>query len=164
MGRFEGRWNLSLYHTVNFVNRVLVAQNGPVLNLLDGDTLTSSGTARHSLEGEGGFFFKGIGMRWNGTWTAPTHVSASGASGSSDLRFGALFKLNGRLFFDLEQQKSLIEKAPYLKGTRISFAAKNILDQRQKVTDGTGATPLNYQPAYMDPNGRVLEIELRKTF
>jgi hypothetical protein len=35
--RYEGRWNLSLYHTVQFVDRVLVAQGGPVLNLLGGD-------------------------------------------------------------------------------------------------------------------------------
>jgi iron complex outermembrane receptor protein len=159
-GRFEGRWNVSLYHTVNFVNRVQVAENGPVLNLLGGDTLSASGTARHSLEGEGGFFYKGFGARFNGTWTAPTHVD----SGTTDLRFGALFKVTARLFADLGQQKSLVEKAPFFKDTRVSIGAKNLFNQRQRVTDQNGNTPTNYLPAYMDPNGRILNIEFRKMF
>lgn len=163
-GRYEGRWNLSFYHTVNFVNRVQVAASGPLLDLLGGDALSGGGTARHSLEGEGGFFFKGIGLRMNGTWTAPTHVNGSGAPGSTDLRFGALFKLNTRLFFDLGQQKRLVRDHPFFKDARFSIGAKNIFNQRQRVTDNAGNTPLSYQPLYVDPQGRVVEIEFRKMF
>ncbi|NKJ02067.1 TonB-dependent receptor [Novosphingobium sp. SG707] len=163
-GRYEGRWNLSLYHTVYFVNRVQVAASGPSLDLLGGDALSGGGTARHSLEGEGGFFFKGIGLRMNGTWTAPTHVNGSGAPGSTDLRFGSLFKLNTRLFFDLGQQKRLVKETPFFKDARFSIGAKNIFNQRQRVTDSNGNTPLSYQPLYMDAQGRVIEVEFRKMF
>ncbi|WJS97762.1 TonB-dependent receptor [Novosphingobium humi] len=162
--RYEGRWNLSLYHTVYFVNRVQVAASGPSLDLLGGDALSGGGTARHSLEGEGGFFFKGIGLRMNGTWTAPTHVNGSGAPGSTDLRFGSLFKLNTRLFFDLGQQKRLVKETPFFKDARFSIGAKNIFNQRQRVTDSNGNTPLSYQPLYMDAQGRVIEVEFRKMF
>jgi hypothetical protein len=58
----------------------------------------------------------------NGTWTAPTHVNGSGAPGSTDLRFGALFKLNTRLFFDLGQQKRLVRDYPSSR-TRVSASA-----------------------------------------
>lgn len=163
-GRYEGRWNFSLYHTVYFVNRVQVAASGPSLDLLGGDALSGGGAARHALEGEGGFFFKGIGLRLNGTWAAPTHVDGSGAPGSSDLRFGALFKLNTRLFFDLGQQKRLVKDHPFFKDARLSIGAKNIFNQRQRVTDQNGNTPLSYQPLYMDAQGRTIEIEFRKMF
>jgi hypothetical protein len=33
-----------------------------------------------------------------------------------------------------------------------------------KVADPTGATPLNFQPAYLDPLGRTWRVELRKLF
>ncbi|WDF71327.1 TonB-dependent receptor [Novosphingobium sp. KACC 22771] len=163
-GRYEGRWNLSLYHTVYFVNRVQVAASGPSLDLLGGDALSGGGTARHALEGEGGFFFKGIGLRMNGTWAAPTHVNGSGVPGSTDLRFGSLFKLNTRLFIDLGQQKRLVKDTPFFKDARFSIGAKNIFNQRQRVTDSNGNTPLSYQPLYMDPQGRTIEIEFRKMF
>jgi hypothetical protein len=82
--RYEGRWNLSLYHTVQFVDRVLVAQGGPVLNCW-------AAIADHRRRGApcagtgSGAFIKGIGLRFNGSWSAPTHV----ATPTTDLRFGA---------------------------------------------------------------------------
>jgi hypothetical protein len=32
------------------------------------------------------------------------------------------------------------------------------------VRDATGATPLSYQPAYLDPTGRQVAISFRKMF
>jgi len=162
--RYEGRWNLTLYHTVNFVNRVLVAQNGPVLDLLGGDALSGGGTARHALELDAGGFYKGIGLRLNGNWTAPTHVTTTGTAAANDLRFGALLKVNARLFVDFGIMASAGKLPDVFKGTRFSIYANNVFDQVQKVTDASGATPLSYQAAYLDPNGRVLGVELRKTF
>ena len=158
--RYEGRWNLSIYHTVNFVDRALITQGGPLLNLLGGDALSGGGVARHSLELDSGGFYKGLGLRFNGTWTAPTHVD----SAQSDLRFGALLKINARLFADLGQKPALVKAVPFLKGSRMSIYANNLFDQIQKVTDATGATPLSYQAAYMDPNGRIIGAEFRKMF
>jgi iron complex outermembrane recepter protein len=162
--RYPGRWNISVYHTVQLENRVMLTKGGPVLNLLSGDALTSGGVARHSLETEAGMFFSGAGLRLSGTWTAPTHVAASGVPGSSDLRYGALLKLNARVFVDLGQQKTLVQQSPFFKGSRVQIVANNIFDQIQKVTDGTGTTPIAYQTAYMDPVGRTVAVEFRKMF
>jgi hypothetical protein len=163
-GNGQGRWNVSLYHTVQFMNRVTVAPGGPVLDLLSGDALTGGGVARHSLEFEGGAFYRGFGLRFNGSWTAPTHVRGSGAPGSSDLRFGALTKIGLRAFADLGQQKALTDASPFFKNARLSLKVDNVLDARQRVTDRFGAVPVSYQPDLLDPQGRVISIEFRKQF
>ena len=159
--RYPGRWNLAIYHTVQFSNRVTLAPGGAVLDLLNGDALASSGgVARHSLEVDAGTFYKGFGLRLNGGWSAPTQVHTS----ASDLRFGAVLKLNARLFVDFGQQQALVKAAPFFKGARLSLMVNNLLDQRQKVTDASGAVPLSYQPDYLDPLGRVVGAEFRKMF
>ncbi len=161
----QGRWNLALYHTVQFIDRVTLVAGGQTLDLLSGDALSSGGgVARHSLELDAGGFYRGFGLRLNGTYSAATHVRSTGLPGSSDLRFSALAKFNARLFIDLGQQKKLTEAVPFLKGSRLSLLAVNLLDSRQKVTDQTGVVPLAYQPDYLDPQGRVLGVEFRKLF
>jgi hypothetical protein len=160
----QGRWSVSLYHTWRFAETVLVAPGGPALNLLDGDALTGGGVARHALEFEGGAFHKGFGLRFNGSFTAPTRIEASGAPGTSDLRFGSLLRIDLRAFVNFDQQRKLVKALPFLKGARLLLVAENLLDQRQKVTDSSGAVPLGYQPDYLDPRGRFLGLDFRKLF
>ena len=47
---------------------------------------------------------------------------------------------------------------------RISVGIDNILNTRQRVTDATGATPISFQPDYLDPLGRSVRITVRKLF
>ena len=62
------------------------------------------------------------------------------------------------------QRPKLIKSVPFLKGARLSVRIENLLGQRQRVTDASGVVPLSYQPDYLDPRGRVIRIELRKSF
>ena len=159
-----GRWNLSVYHTVQFMNRVTIAPGGTVLDLLSGDALSGGGVARHSLEFEGGGFYRGFGLRFTGSWTAPTRVDGTGAPGSTDLRFGALTKISLRTFVDLGRQQRLTDASPLFKGARLTLKIDNLLDARQRVTDRNGVVPIGYQPDLLDPLGRFIGIELRKQF
>ena len=163
-GGQPGRWSFGIYDTVQFTSRVLIAPGGPVLDLLGGDALSSSGTPRNTLEFNGGVFYKGLGTFFQGTYNAPTRLAASGVPGVSDLRFGSLTSINANLFFDFNQRPMLIKQVPFLKGARLSVRAENLLGARQRVTDASGAVPLSYQADYLDPRGRVIRIELRKTF
>ena len=163
-GNGPGRWNLSLAHTVELTNTVLIAPGGPSLDLLDGDALTAGGVARHGLELEGGGFYRGFGLRFNGNWSAPVTVRGSGAPGSTDLRFGSVLKLNLRAFVNFDQQKKVVEAVPFLKGARLMLKVDNVLDQRQRVTNSAGEVPLTYQADYRDPRGRVIGIDFRKMF
>ena len=168
MGRPGGsasRWNLSVYHTWQLTDRVTIDQGGPVQNQLAGDALAAGGVPRHSLEFEGGVHLKGgVGIRLEGRWDAPATVRATGVPGSSDLRFGSLLTLETRIFFNFDQQSTLIERAPWLKGFRVALDVDNILDTRQRVTDQNGAVPLAFQPGYRDPRGRFIGIDIRKMF
>lgn len=159
----RGRWNLSIYHSIELDDLVVVAPGGPMLDLLAGDALGGA-LARHTVQFEGGGFYRGFGLRMNGNWTGPARLRASGAPGTSDLRFGSVLKLNLRLFAELGQQKRLTDISPFFKGVRINLRADNLFDSRQKVTDADGATPLSYQADYLDPRGRLMGIDLRKTF
>lgn len=165
-GDGQGRWNLSLYHTVNLANSVLIAPGGPFLDLLDGDaTGNGGGVSRHQLELEGGAFYRGLGMRLSGTYASPTTVRGTGLPGSSDLRFGSLATFNLRTFIALDQQKWLVGENPgFLKQARVSLRVNNIFDTRQRITDENGVVPIRYQPFLVDPVGRFVEIEFRKLF
>lgn len=163
-GTGQGRWNLSVYHTLRFSDRVTIATGGQQLDLLGGDSLSGGGVARHGLELEGGMFRKGFGLRLNGKWSAPTTLKANGAPGTSDLRFGSAFKLDVRIFANLGMQKRLTDMSPFFKGMTLAFQFDNIFDSRQKVTDASGATPFSYLPDFLDPRGRMVGIDLRKTF
>lgn len=163
-GGGQGRWNFGIFHTVQFDSTVLVTPGGPLLDLLGGDALTSGGTPRHSIEFNGGMFYKGFGFFSRGTWTAATSVRAGGAPANGDLRFGAVTKLNVNVFADLGRMPKLVEKVPLFANSRVSLKFENLLDSRQKVTDASGAVPLSYQADYLDPRGRVITLELRKSF
>jgi hypothetical protein len=164
-GNGQGRWNLSLYHTIELNNEAVVGANGPVFDLLGGDALDSGGVARHKFELEGGLFYKGIGMRLSGNYAGKTRINGTGLPGSSDLFFGDLVTFDMRLFVNLEEQKWLTgANAGFFKGMRMSLRADNLFNARQRVVDETGTVPLSYQPGLIDPVGRYVEIELRKMF
>lgn len=159
----RGRWNLSIFHTIRFQQSVQIASDGTVLNLLDGDAI-SGAVARHGFEMEGGGFYRGFGLRLNGTYTGGSRIDASGLPGSSTLQFDPIATFNLRLFADLGRKAKLVEKVPFLKGSRLSLSVDNLFNAQQRVTDESGAVPLRYQPGYLDPRGRVFEIEFRKQF
>lgn len=162
-GDGRGRWNLSVFHTVRFQQSLQFAAGGTVLNLLDGDAI-NSGVARHSMEMEGGGFYRGFGLRASGSYTGGSRIDASGAPGSTSLRFAPIATFDVRLFADLGRKPKLVEKVPFLKGSRVSLSVDNVFNAQQRVTDDTGTVPLRYNPGFLDPRGRVFELEFRKQF
>lgn len=160
----RGRWNVSLSYSLELYNTAQLVSGGAVLDMLGGDALTGTGVARHTMNLDGGGFYRGIGLRVNASYASGTNVSSSGADGTTALHFGSLATVNMRLFADIGRMPKLIRHASWLKGARLSLAVDNLFDGQQKVTDSTGATPLRYQAGYLDPAGRVFKLELRKQF
>jgi len=160
----RGRWNLSLAYSYEFYNTAQLAPGGPVLDQLRGDALTGTGVARQTVNLDAGGFYRGFGLRFNGSYASPTHVSSSGQPGDLPLDFGSLATLNVRLFVDLGRMPSVVKKFAFLKGSRLSLGVNNLFDGQQKVTNSAGVTPLRYQAGYLDPTGRLLKLELRKQF
>ncbi|QMW21552.1 TonB-dependent receptor [Sandaracinobacteroides saxicola] len=163
-GGFGGnRLQFALYHTWHFTDSILVRPGGPVIDRLDGgSTSGNGGTPRHELELQSGYSRDGLGIRLSANWQSATRVL--GPSPASTLDFADLGTLNLRLFFNPTQRWQLIDRAPWLRGTRVTLAVTNLLNNRQRVTDATGATPTAFQPAYLDPTGRRITLSLRKLF
>ena len=157
-----GRWSVSLYHTYKLTDKILIRPGVPELDLLDGSaTGSGGGSNRHLLELDGGLFYKGMGARLSAKYDSGSTVTGGTAG---DLNFGDLATFNLRLFADLNQQPKLIEKLPFLKGSRLRLSFDNLFDAQRRITDANGVVPLNYQPGYIDPLGRYIELEWRKTF
>jgi hypothetical protein len=162
-GQAGGRLQFAVYHTVHFTDRVQVADGGPNLDLLRGDTTGSGGgQPRHEIEAQAGYNNNGLGMRLSADWQSATIVNGGTAAAPDPLRFSDLGTVNLRLFADLGQQLHLIKAHPFFRGTRVTFGVSNIFDARQNVTDINGLTPTAYQPGYLNPLGRTVRLSLRK--
>lgn len=159
------RWNLALYHTYRIQEEILIRPGVPVLDLLDGSATGSNGGAsRHEIELSGGVFYKGLGFRLQGNYRSGTRVDGNALLGSGDLRFGDLATLNAFMFVDLDQQKSVVETLPFLRGSRLTLRIDNVLNDVIDVRDQNGLVPFSYQPGFLDPRGRVFELSFRKRF
>lgn len=157
----QGRFNLSVFHTVRFTDEVTIRPGLPVLDLLDGDaTAGNGGTPRNEVQVQGGVFRNGFGAFMNANWRQGTEVD--GGVGGSTLNFSDRTTVNLTMFADLNQRTTWVERFPSLRGTRVSLAFQNIFDSRTEVTSSTGDVPLNYQPDFLDPEGRVVRVSLRK--
>ncbi len=158
-----GRWSLALYDSIRFRDEVQIRAGLPVLNLLGGDaTGSNGGSPRHSIDLDAGWFNKGLGFRLNGSYQSGSVVT--GSTAASTLRFGDLATLNLNAFLNFDSRKKLIEDVPFLKGARLRLSVQNIFDTIRDVRDGVGLVPLGYQPGYIDPRGRFIEIDFRKRF
>lgn len=168
-GAQDGRLRISLFHTVNFDNRFLVRPGGPVIDFLDGASLAGAGgLPRQEIQAQINIAERGFGGELNADWKSGTTVKgglpALVGGSMGDLDFSGIVRVNARLFADLSQRKTLMDRAPWLKGSRVTLSISNIFDQRISVHDAAGATPFSFQPAYIDPLGRTWRIEFRKLF
>lgn len=162
------RVQASLFYTLKLRDRIQIAPGLPALDLLGGSaTGAFGGTSEHRLDVEGGWFNNGLGIRINAAWQSGSFVRGGPVAGggiASDLRFSGLGTINARLFLNLDQRKKIVEAVPFLKGSRISLRVNNLTNDIRTVRDATGTVPLRYQPGYLDPLGRTVEISFRKLF
>ena len=160
----DGRLRISLFHTVYFDNNELVRSGGPLLDFLDGASMGGlGGQPRQEIQAQINIAERGYGAELAADWKSGTSVRGGGGA-ASDLDFSGIVKVNARFFADLSQRKTLVEKLPWLSGSRLTFSVSNIFDQRIEVRDAAGVTPLSFQPAYIDPLGRTWRIAFRKLF
>ena len=150
-------------NTLYFANQTLVRPSGPLLDVLAGaPSGKTGGQPVNAIDGQMGYSKSGLGARINATWVEGTTVVGGGASPSGVLTFSDLTTIHLRLFANFGQIPSIARKHPFLRGARLTIGLYNVFDQRLRVRDATGATPLGYQPAYLDPTGRQFSISFRK--
>jgi hypothetical protein len=170
-GHFGGpgkRAQASLFYTARLKDRIEIAPGLPPLDLLNGSaTGFLGGASRHRIDAEAGWFNNGLGIRAILAWQSGSLVRGGplpGGGTATDLRFSGLATINLRFFLNIDQRKSIVEALPFLKGSRVSLRINNLGNEIRTVRDEDGLTPLRYQPGYLDPLGRTVEISFRKLF
>jgi hypothetical protein len=153
---------VSLYHNWYFKDSLRLRDGLPLLDLLDGGAIDSrGGRRRHEVELVAGAAKRGLGGRLSASWRSGTDVG--GADGARDrLHFESLAKFDLNLFVNLAERVGGGATSAWLKGTRLTLNVTNLFNARTDVRDRLGATPLSYQPAYLDPLGRTFSLRLRK--
>ena len=161
-GQSGGRLQVAIYDTWTLKDTILIRPGVPVIDLLNGGSVTSGGgQPEHKVQLQLGYANNGLGVRLSGNYQTGTRVVAGLGDPADDLRFSGLATANLRLFADLGQIPSLVAK-PWARGARVTLELNNIGNSRLRVRDGNGDTPVRYQPAYLDPLGRTVRITFRK--
>ena len=155
----QGRFNLSVYHTYRFQDEIVIRDGLPVIDQLNGGSTSARGVSQQEIQVQAGVFRNGFGGFMNANWREGTRIN--GATSAQDISFGDQTTVNLNVFMDLNARTSWVEKLPILKGARINLGVENLFDSRVDVAS-SGDVPLNYQPDYLDPQGRIIRISLRK--
>jgi outer membrane receptor protein involved in Fe transport len=116
---------------------------------------------RQQIDGNASLTGGGMGARLALSWRGKSFLDSRIGGTLDTLQFSPVFLINLRTFIDGSR---LLGRSYWTRGLRISANVVNLLNDRQKVRDSFGDTPLQYQPAYRDPIGRTVELELRKVF
>jgi iron complex outermembrane recepter protein len=154
-----GRWNVSAFHRIRLMDDVTLAAGQTPIDVLDRGGLDGGGEPASSIEFEGGVFYRGLGLRFNGGWTDSYSIPVT-TGGALD--FSDRWTINARMFLSFDARPNILEAAPWLRGARLSLNIENITDSVVEVRDETGATPSAYQEGYLNPLGRVVQLSFRK--
>lgn len=114
---------------------------------------------RHQFDLGIGYSERGLGLRLSGERRSATFLDAAGQTGL--LVFEPLTTFSLRAFVEGSR---LAPRSYFLSGSRFALTVNNLGNERERVRDSRGLTPLAFQPALRDPSGRTIEIEFRKTF
>ncbi len=160
---FRGfRYFVSLNHTIELKDEILIAPGLDVIDQLDGQATGAFGVPRNSTRLEAGIFGSGMGMRLSARYVGSTRLDGAVNTGTGSLFIDDLATFDIRIFSEVGQLLGRNEGA--LKNLRVSFRIDNVFDARRTVVDENGVTPLNYQPFLIDPVGRYIGVDIRKLF
>jgi iron complex outermembrane receptor protein len=153
---------LTFNHTMVFSDQIVIRPGLDSVDLLRGGAMgIGGGRVRHQIDSTMAVTSGGLGVRMGVTWRAASELVSQFGGVTDTLHFSPLLAINLKAFTDV---KRLLPHDRWAKGLRLSVDVINALNRRQTVHDSFGSTPLQYQPAYRDPLGRTVEIELRKVF
>lgn len=155
------RLNANFNHQWQLAYKRLMRPGVPVVDLVSGGAGSGTGQPRHRVQSTIGLAYNGTGLQLNSNWNSATFIIAGTSTDPTRIDFGSVLRFNLQAFTNLG---TLYPTSKALKGVRISLTVDNLLDQRQRVTDQNGETPLRYQPWLTDPLGRMVSLSFRKAF
>ncbi len=146
--------------TARLDDRLVLRPGQPELDLLDGDTLDGSGgRSRYEAQGNLGGSYGPVQGGFYAQWQGPTRIRSDIAA--SDLRFSA--KMFVGLYSTIDAAR-LAPRAGWAKKMTFQLNVQNIFNDRIAVRDRNGTVPYRFQPAFLDPYGRIVRLSVRKLF
>jgi outer membrane receptor protein involved in Fe transport len=103
----------------------------------------------------------GIGSQLTTNWRSRTRITAGTAADPNEIVFSPVLRFDLSAFANLG---TMFPGTPLLTDTRVTLNVENVLDEKQRVRDETGTTPLRYQPYLLNALGRTVSLSLRKMF
>jgi outer membrane receptor protein involved in Fe transport len=156
------RLQLTANHTIVFKDEILIRTGLDPVDLLGGGGIgIAGGRIRHQFDATAAITSGGTGIRVGATWLGASRLDTRLGAVTDTVRFSPIFTFNLRAFADMRR---ILPRSAWARGLRLSLDVVNLTNDRQRVRDSAGNTPLQYQPAYRDPIGRTIELEIRKVF
>lgn len=159
----KARLQFDINHAWLLDSRIKVREGSGGIDLLSRDAFGLGGATRpqHEIDATLGYAQRGFGVRVTAQYRSASFLDLGSGSLSDSLRFSPLATFNIRSFIDAQR---IAPSVGWLRGARLSVSLNNFTGASQVVRSSSGETPLRYQPAYLDPIGRTLQLELRKAF
>jgi iron complex outermembrane receptor protein len=146
--------------TARIDDRLVLRPGQPELDLLGGDTLDGTGgRPRYEAQGNLGGSLGPVQGGFYAQWQGPTRIRSDIAT--SDLRFSA--KSFVGLYTTIDAAR-LAPRAAWTKKVTFQLNVQNIFNDRIAVRDRNGIVPYRFQPAFLDPYGRIVRLTVRKLF
>ncbi|WP_126175184.1 TonB-dependent receptor [Tsuneonella rigui] len=156
------RLQVSASQTIVLESTSVIRTGLPVVDLLDGGAIGLGGSRpRNSTDLSLALTRGGSGARLTARRRGESYVVTGTTAAPDLLTFEGFTTVDLKLFTDLGE---LFPSERALKKTRVTLAFDNLNNDRQRVTNLSGATPQAYQPVRRDAVGRTVMIELRKVF
>lgn len=155
--RQPGSLVIGLSHAVRLRSRLQTLEDGPVLDFLDG---SAGAASRHEVRADLAWTRGGLGARFDASWLSGFDVVSAGRV----LDYEPLARIDLKLHASLDE---LVPRSPgyrWAEDMRIALEFENLFNERRRITDRSGVTPLALQRAYLDPEGASIRLSLRKLF
>jgi outer membrane receptor protein involved in Fe transport len=149
-------------HTYLLEDTTVIREGLPQIDLLNGGGVGfGGGRQRHTTQATVAVTQGGTGFRLSARQRGVSFLTVGTLTAPDLLTFDRLFTVDLKVFADLGQ---LMPNNSMAKDVRLTIGFENLTNERQRVTNSLGTTPLSYQPIYRDPIGRTVMLELRKVF
>ena len=156
------RFQLTVNHSIALKDEIRIRPGLDPVNLLKGGAIgIAGGRGRDQIDATAALTSGGTGVRAGLLWRGSNLLETRFGDTTGFVRFSPILTVNVRAFADMRR---LFPNSDWSRSARLSLNVLNLTNDRQRVRDSFGNTPLQYQPGYRDPLGRTIELEIRKVF
>lgn len=154
-------WDFSLSHEWALSDRLQPGQGAASVDLLKTPLDGVRGTPRHQVNVETEVSYRRFNLQFSAKWRSGSHVQDLTATEPYSVHYSAFWTADAVISYTFK----VPGKSPNTeKSLRVWLSVNNILNKREIVRDSTGHTPAAYQPAFLDPAGRIVMIRASVPF